>query len=180
MRYVALIRGINVGGKNLIKMPDLRRVFEELGCKSVSTYIQSGNVLFESKIKTAGRLASSIEEALTAKFGGTFPVVVLRRDEIETVMKNAPAAFGDQPDEYRYDVVFLRAPARAAVLLPTIRLKEGVDEAFERNGVLYFRRLTARASQSHISRITQHAAYRSMTIRNWNTTRELCRLIGLD
>jgi uncharacterized protein (DUF1697 family) len=177
---VALIRGINVGGKNLIKMPDLRRVFEGLGHKNVATYIASGNVLFESKLKNPVKVAAAIEGALEAEFRGIFPVVALQQAQMEIVMKKAPPGFGEDQDRYRYDVVFLRPPFRADTVLPTISLREGVDECFERNGVLYFRRLVARASQSRLSKITQHEAYRSMTIRNWNTTKELCRLICLD
>lgn len=175
---MALVRGINVGGKNLIKMPQLRRVFEGLGYENVATYIASGNVLFESKLKNTTALAASIEEAMAAKFGGTFPVVVLSRAQLEAVMKKAPPTFGEDPDRYRYDVVFLKAPFRAELVLPTIKVKSGVDEALERNGVLYMRRLTVRAGQSYFSKIVQHAAYKSMTIRNWKTTTELCRLIG--
>ena len=66
-------------------------------------------------------------------------------------------------------------PVRAESLLPDISLKPGVDEAFSANGVLYLRRLTAKASQSHFPKLTQHPAYRSMTIRNWRTTSELYR-----
>ena len=57
---MALLRGINVGGKNIIKMPDLRRIFEEVGCMDVSTYIQSGNVLFESKLNRTALLCCSV------------------------------------------------------------------------------------------------------------------------
>ena len=178
MRYLALLRGINVGGKNIIKMAALRRVFESLGCKDVTTYIQSGNVLFESKLKNTGVLSFSIEGALAAEFTGAFPVLVLSREKLERVVKNAPSGFGEDPARYRYDVAFVKSPFRAGLILPTISLKDGVDAAFERNGVLYLSRLTMRASQSHLPRITRNAAYGSMTIRNWKTTTELCRLIS--
>ena len=79
MRYLALLRGMNVGGKNIIRMSDLRRVFEGVGCTDVTTYIQSGNVLFESAIKSTALLSVSIEGALAAEFAGDFPVVVLSR-----------------------------------------------------------------------------------------------------
>ncbi len=66
-RYIALLRGINVGGKNLIKMPDLRACFEENGFLSVVTYIQSGNVIFESEESSAPRLTQRIETMLGAR-----------------------------------------------------------------------------------------------------------------
>ena len=178
MRYLALLRGINVGGKNILKMPDLRCVFEGLGCKDVTTYIQSGNVLFESKLKNAVRLPVAIEGALAAKFACTAPVVLVPEERLKTVVKNAPPGFGADPAQYRYDVVFLRPPLHARAVLSTISLKAGVDEAFEGNGVLYLKRLTIKASQSHLPKLTRNAAYRNMTIRNWNTTSELYRLIS--
>jgi uncharacterized protein (DUF1697 family) len=174
---VALLRGINVGGKNIIKMPDLRRIFEDAGCMDVTTYIQSGNVVFESKLK-AEVVCCSIEQALTTEFAGTFPVVVLNRKQLESVVKNAPPGFGDDAARYRYDVAFVKPPAQAQVILPTISLKRGVDEAFEGNGVLYFKRLTSRATQSYLPRLTRNAAYGSLTIRNWNTTTQLWQLIS--
>ena len=178
MRYLALLRGINVGGKNIIRMSDLRRVFEGVGCTDVTTYIQSGNVLFESAIKSTALLSVSIEGALAAEFAGDFPVVVLSRRQLERVTKNAPPGVGADLARYRYDVVFVKPPLRAALILPTVSLKAGVDEACERNGVLYLRKLIVRASQSYLPRLVRNAAYGSMTVRNWKTTTELCRLIA--
>ena len=178
MRYLALLRGINVGGKNIVKMSDLRRLFEGLGCKDVTTYIQSGNVLFESTIKDAATLSASIERGLEDELSGHFPVVVLNARQLQRVTRNAPSGFGEDPTQYRYDVVFVRPPYRAALILPTVSLKSGVDQAFEGNGVLYLKRLTLRATESHLSRVTRNAAYGSMTIRNWRTTNELCRLLS--
>jgi uncharacterized protein (DUF1697 family) len=175
---VALLRGINVGGKNIITMPDLRGVFEGLGCNDVTTYIQSGNVLFESKLKNAGMLPAAIERALAQEFTCMIPVVVLNVARLARIVGNAPPGFGGDPARYRYDVVFVRPPVRVRLILPAVSLKQGVDEAFEQNGVLYFKRLTIRASQSHLPKLTQHTAYRNMTIRNWRTTTELYRLMS--
>jgi uncharacterized protein (DUF1697 family) len=95
---------------------------------------------------------------------------------MERIVVNAPPGFGADPGQYRYDVVFIKPPLSARDILPGISLKDGVDEASESNGVLYFSRLIARASQSHLSKIVNIAAYKSLTIRNWNTTCELYRL----
>ena len=177
MRYLALLRGINVGGKNIIKMPDLRACFDRLGLDNVTTYIQSGNVLFDCKLKNATKVSVGIEEALASEFSCASAVVIVPEAQLEKVVMQAPPSFGTDPAAYRYDVVFLRPPFRARDVLPTISLKTGVDEAYEANGVLYFQRLTARATQSHFPKIVSNAAYKSMTIRNWNTTTELYRLI---
>jgi uncharacterized protein (DUF1697 family) len=177
VRYLALLRGINVGGKNIIKAPDLRSAFEGVGCTEVTTYIQSGNVLLETASRNVTQLPAAIEAALAAEFACHSLVVLISKRQLESVVENAPSGFGEDPAQYRYDIVFLKAPARADAILPTIRLREGVDGALAANGVLYFSRLTVRASQSYLSKLTSHPAYKSMTIRNWNTTRELYRLM---
>src|SRR5262249_13049628 len=135
-------------------MSDLRRVFEDSGCKDATTYIQSGNVMFGSNLKDNRTLSVSIEAALAAEFACTMPALVLTREQLERVTKNAPPGFGDDPARYRYHVAFVKPPVRARLILPTISLKDGVDEAIERNDVLYLQRLTIRASQSRLPRLT--------------------------
>ena len=146
MRYLALLRGINVGGRNIVKMPDLRACFDRLGLNNVTTYIQSGNVLFDCKLKNPATLSVVIEEALAAEVSCTPAVVVVTEEQLERVVRRAPLSFGTDPVAYRYDVVFRRPPVRARDVIPTISLKAGVDDAFEANGVLYLERLKARAS----------------------------------
>jgi uncharacterized protein (DUF1697 family) len=178
MRYVALLRGINVGGKNIIKMPELRNSFERMGFRNVSTYIQSGNVLFESSVAKPAALSDVIEEAVAREFGCNSLVVVVSQAQLEAVVLKAPPGYGADPARFRYDVVFMKPPLSARQVLPAISLRKGVDEAQESNGVLYFSKLIERATQSLLPKLVSNAAYRSMTIRNWNTTRELCRLLS--
>ena len=175
--YVALLRGINVGGKNIIPMTALRSAFEELRLTDVATYIQSGNVLFSSPEKSPDRLTSRIEQALSKQFGYAARVVVLSHDRLASAVKRAPKGFGTEPVKYRYEVIFLKAPLTAKDALKDVRTKEGVDEVWAGTDVLYFSRLVARASQSYISRVVQLPVYQNMTIRNWNTTTKLLALL---
>lgn len=177
MKYLALLRGINVGGNNLISMAALRECFEDAGLKNVRTYIQSGNVLFESPARDLARLAAKIESALSVQFGYTALVVLVSEGQLAAVVDEAPHDFGAEPTEYRYDVIFLRPPYRARDVLSTLKLKEGVDEAFANDHAIYCRRLISKASQSHFPKLTLHPAYKSMTIRNWNTTTKLHELM---
>lgn len=176
MKYLALLRGINVGGNNLVSMAELRRCLEGAGFKNVSTYIQSGNVLLESQARDLTRLTASIEALLSAQFGYTALVVLVSADQLKRVVREAPEGFGSQPDTYQYDVIFFRAPFRARDVLPTVKLKEGVDEAFAGDHAIYLRRLISKASQSQFSKLVSHPAYKGMTIRNWNTTSKLHKL----
>jgi uncharacterized protein (DUF1697 family) len=176
--YVALLRGINVGGKNLIKMAELKACFETGGFEDVATYIQSGNVVFRSAGSGSAALAGRIEETLTATFGYPASVVLRSRAQMRAIVDGAPRGFGSDPAAYRYDVLFLKEPLTARVALKDVPTRPGVDTAHAGRGVLYFSRLTSRASQSRLGKIVSLPIYQSLTIRNWNTTTKLLQLMG--
>ena len=113
--HVALLRGINVGGKNKVAMADLREVVAEFGHADVSTYIQSGNVLFSSDPGDAdtSALAAALAAAITARLGVNAPVVVMSRDELAAAIAANP--FPDEADPRRVHAVLLSgAPAAEA------------------------------------------------------------------
>ena len=175
--YVALLRGINVGGKNLIKMPALKAAFEEAGFGDVATYIQSGNVLFSAPGTRTTELTDRIETLLAEAFNYVPTVVVRNRTQMRAIVDRTPKGFGAEPAKYRYDVVFLKEPLTAKVAMKSLQLKPGVDEAHAGTGVLYLSRLDARATQSRLNKIASSPIYPSVTIRNWNTTTKLLSLM---
>jgi uncharacterized protein (DUF1697 family) len=175
--YVALLRGINVGGKNLIRMPALKACFEENGFDEVSTYIQSGNVLFASPERPPKALTDRIEAILADAFDYVPTVVVRSRKQMQGVVGGAPKGFGTQPAKFRYDVIFLKEPLTARKALGEVPTNPAVDTGHAGTGVLYFSRLTARATQSRLNRIISSPIYPSVTIRNWNTTTKLLSLM---
>jgi uncharacterized protein (DUF1697 family) len=177
-RYVALLRGINVGGKNLIKMTDLKVCFEKAGFEDVETYIQSGNVIFSSGDSGHAALTSRIEALLGRAFNYQASIVLRTRKQMQDIVARAPDGFGSQPARYRYDVIFLKELLTASAAMKSVRVKEGVDEAHAGRSVLYFSRLISRASQSQLSRLASMPVYQDMTIRNWNTTTRLLDLMG--
>jgi uncharacterized protein (DUF1697 family) len=177
MRYVALLRGINVGGKNPIKMPELKACFEGQGFSDIVTYIQSGNVLFSSTAPRTG-LTPAIEAMLGGAFNYRASVVLRSREEMEEIVRGVPRGFGTLPGRYRYDVLFLKEPLTVAGALKHVPVKEGVDRSYAGAGVLYFSRLTSKASQSRLSRIVSLPIYQHVTIRNWNTTTRLAQMLG--
>ena len=87
--YIALLRGINVGGKNIIKMAELKHALEAIGLTEVQTYIQSGNVLFKAD-ETAGPLKNKIEHEVEEKFGFSVTVVLRTAEELERIILNLP------------------------------------------------------------------------------------------
>src|SRR5688500_20137657 len=103
-RYVALLRGINVGGNNLIKMSELRNSFAGMGFAEVETYIQSGNVVFSSKQMNKAKLEALIEKALSDAFRYQSRVLIVSDSELERVVSQAPKGFGKDKDLYRYEV----------------------------------------------------------------------------
>jgi len=176
-RYVALLRGINVGGKNPIKMPALRACFEANGFEDVATYIQSGNVLFASPQTRSSALVDRLEAMLGDAFGYQATVVVRSHRQLRDVIERAPAGFGSEPATYRYDVIFLKEPLTAKAAMKHVPTNPAVDRATAGSGVLYFSRLTARATQSRLNKIVGSPIYPSLTIRNWNTTTKLLALL---
>ena len=176
-QYVALLRGINVGGRNLIRMPALKACFEAHGLCDVATYIQSGNVLFTARRSNARALTRQIEEALSNTFAYQSRVVVRSREQMKAIVKGAPKGFGGRPAAYRYDVIFLKDPLTADEAMHTVTARPGVDRVFAGDGVLYCSRLISRAAQSQLSRIVGTPGYQNMTIRNWNTTARLLKLM---
>ena len=109
--HVALLRGINVGGRNKVPMADLREVVTSLGHTGVSTYIQSGNVLFSTAEDDTAKLAAALEAAIEDRFGIWSAVVVLSRDELGRVLAANP--YPDEPNPRMVHVVFLNgAPPR--------------------------------------------------------------------
>ena len=175
-QYVALLRGINVGGRNKVPMADLRSTFEADGYQAVRTYINSGNVLFESGAPPDS-LEGELEAMLERRFG--FPLVVVVRSHLQLrkVVEEAPDGFGAEPETYHSDVIFLKAPLSSRQAIKVVERREGVDQAWPGTGVLYFARLSERRTQSRMSRIVGTPEYARMTIRNWATTTKLLALL---
>ena len=175
--HVALLRGINVGGRNKVPMKDLAACVEAGGYASVTTYIQSGNVVFTTDAADPQAVELDLEQRIERRFGFPVPVVVRSRAEMDEAVAAAPDWFGG-PD-HRCDVIFLKHPLTADDAfdaLPSPR--EGVDHWAKGPGCLYASRLTAQATKSRLALISGSPIYSSITIRNWNTTTRLQTLLS--
>ena len=176
-QYLALLRGINVGGKNIIKMVDLKAGFEKMGFSNVVTYIQSGNVMFQSGEKDKVVLTTKIEKGLSKRLNFDARIVVISQKELAAIVHAAPDGFGKDDKKFRYDVIFLKEPLTPKEAMKGMSIREGVDTAHAGKQALYFSRLISRASQSYLTKIIGMSVYQNMTIRNWNTTTKLLALI---
>jgi len=138
--HVALLRGINVGGRNKVPMADLREVVAALGHTGVTTYIQSGNVLFTTADTDTAKLAAALETAIEDRFGLWSSVVVLSRDELAEVLAANP--YSDEPDPRLVHVVFRNAE-------PSPEVRDRIEAA-------------VKATAAKGSRDTAHSAGRAL------------------
>ena len=176
--YLILLRGINVGGKNKIPMADLKIFLEEMGFKSVATYIQSGNVIVQSKLEPK-TISQKIEENLPKSFkldSETIKALVLTKEQLRGIVKNKPKGFGDFPEKYHSDAIFLIGVDSSEVMA-AFSPKEGVDKIWTGEGVVYSQRLSSQRTKSRLNRVMGTPFYKSMTIRNWNTTTKLLSMM---
>lgn len=171
--HIALLRGINVGGQNVIKMETLKQCFVDMGFSEVKTYIQSGNVVFKTENIDKTTLTKKVENQLLKTFSIEINTAILTADEWMEIVENAPENFGSEPEKFRYDVWFLLPTTTVNEITSNIRLREGVDCLYAGKNAIYTTRLTNELNKSHLHKILQTPFYKSITVRNWNTTTKL-------
>jgi uncharacterized protein (DUF1697 family) len=177
INYVALLRGVNVGGNNIIKMNELKMIFEEMNLSDVKTYIQSGNVIFNDFEKDKLRLLKKIENKLSKTLNNEIKVSLFTLSEMKEIINMKPHKYGEENEEYKYDVLFLIEPLTAKEAMKEIHTRDGVDEVYEGNKVLYFKRLKEKIIKTYLTKIIGTPIYKNMTLRNWNTTEKLFELM---
>jgi uncharacterized protein (DUF1697 family) len=174
--YVALLRGINVGGKNPISMQTLAGCFRDAGYEEVRTHLQSGNVLFASGSRSGARLEQALEQMLQQRFDTAIPTIVRSHDELRATVAAAPADHGSK--KLRSDVFFLKHPLTADAVMERIpELRDGVDSITPGPGALYFSRTVAQATKTRITRLMSMPIFQQMTVRSWRTTTRLLELL---
>jgi uncharacterized protein (DUF1697 family) len=173
---VALLRGVNVGGNNMISMKDLKKSFERIGFDGVSTYINSGNIIFKAEETDARKLERKIEQMLVKDFKLDSKVVVRSLSEMEKLVKSLPASWND-PDRWRYYVVFLRHSIDSEKILEEMPANADVEEIVYRPGALLWSALISDLTRSKIQKLSSQKIYKDMTIRNLNTTNKLHALM---
>ena len=149
-------------------MPALREALTAAGASAVGTYIQSGNVVLTAPGE-AHEVDALVEGVLAASFGVKTFVLSLNAAQLDGIVANAPALFTVGDDDYKNDVVFLKDGLDSKKLLPRIKVREGVDQAWAGPGCLYFSRRTQALTQSHLKFIMTMPEYSRMTIRTWRT-----------
>jgi uncharacterized protein (DUF1697 family) len=175
-KYVVLLRGVNVGGNCKVDMKQLKVVFEELGFSNVSTYINSGNVLFQSKNPPS---VIAIEKALKKAFGFAIVVVVRTADNIAKVVKAIPAGW-DNNSQVRTDVLFLWDEYNNKSSLKLITPHPEADKLQYVDGAILWRVNRKFYTKSAMRKFIGTPLYKHMTARNVNTVAKLAQLLKSD
>jgi uncharacterized protein (DUF1697 family) len=177
--YIALLRGVNVSGKNMIKMPLLVKTVEQMGLQAVRSYIQSGNLVFQASAGVAGELAGRIEAEIHKDFGLTVTVFVMEATTLQKVRDQNPFLHDANTDLSKLHVMFLLSepdPGRVAVIdpdkyLPDTYLLKGNTIYLYCPGGYGNTKLTNSFFESKLKILG--------TTRNWNTVNKLVALAGL-
>ncbi len=176
MKYVALLRGINVGGRNMIKMAALASCLEQQGFTGVKTLIASGNVVFETAERKAPKLRHQIETALSKAFGYDSRIVLRSKTQLQRTLADVPTEWKKRKD-LRCNIVFLREPLAASEALAHFKPAPGIDFVAAGRGVLYCSTLLSGVGKSRFTRVIGTPIYRQLTIRNYNTCRKIYELM---
>lgn len=171
MKYIALFRGINVGGNRKVEMKKLKLHFESLQFTEVSTYINSGNIIFESD-KDAKTVLSKILTVLEKNFDFEIPTLVKTEKEMKKIADAIPAEWQNDPTQ-RTDVAYLFPDIDSKKIIEELPFqKEFVDVRYVK-GAIFWNIQKENVNKSQLAKLISHKLYKSMTIRNVNTARFL-------
>jgi uncharacterized protein (DUF1697 family) len=177
IKYVAFLRGINVGGKKMIKMEELARAFVSLKFKNVSTYIQSGNVIFDAADTSAERLAKKIEKQLLKSFGHEVAVAVLTIAELKGILRSNPFKQIKPSEDIVTFVTFLAAEPAVKPKLPLQSVTENLEVfAIKNRAAFILCRRKKNGLFSFPNNFFEKQFGVAATTRNWNTVNKIIRL----
>lgn len=176
MLYVALLRGINVGGKNKIAMKSLIQTFENAGMDDVVTYINTGNIIFSCGEQSKKELTQQLEAAIHRDFGLAIKVVVRSMEEIEHIITAIPDSWKND-QEMKSDVMFLWDEINDATILDELIIQPGIDTVQYVPGAILWSVSKKQVTKSGMSKIIGTKIYKQVTIRNVNTARKIFDLM---
>jgi uncharacterized protein (DUF1697 family) len=177
MKYLALLRGINVGGNNKVEMKRLKVLFETLGFTDVVTYINSGNVVFENGEKPTNELEKLVEHAIEIKFGFPVRTIVKTARQIEIICDKMPADWTNNAEQ-KTDILFLWSEVDSPNVLKEIVQNPEVDMLIYVEGAVIWHIARADYKQSKVDKFIGTKIYKNMTTRNVNTVRKLNLLMS--
>jgi uncharacterized protein (DUF1697 family) len=179
IKYIALLRGINVGGKNILPKKLLIQSFHDLGYHNIITYIQSGNILFRSKETDSDRHMENIEVILSNKFSIQTRSVVYTETQYKSIVNNAPDNWG-KDENYRHRILFLLGNTSPKEIIKHLGIPHNDVETITMGSrVIYSSVSKAHLSKSVLRKFPTTPAYRQVTIRNQNTVYKINQLFEI-
>ncbi len=176
MKYIALLRGINVGGNNKVSMQELRKCFENAGFQNVITYINSGNAIFDSEENSIPKLIEQCEDIIEKQFGFPIRVAIIDVPTLRDALESAPVWWDIDP-ESRHNAIFVIPPATVDEIIVEVGAHKPEYELIHAtNGVIFWSAPIKTFSRTRWSKIVGKKAYQKVTIRNANTTKKLLEL----
>lgn len=176
MIYVALLRGINVGGNNKINMKELKITFEQAGMGSVVTYIQSGNIIFADSAHSSAELAALLEQAIEDDFGLRIRVLLRSLPKMQAIVSALPEHWSND-EAMKSDCLFLWEEADNPDVLKQLPLKPGIGTVMYVPGAVLASFSREEAARSGMNKLIGSKVYQHMTVRNVNTTRRIYELM---
>lgn len=174
MEYVALLRGINVGKEKRIEMRRLKTVFEFLGLADVSTYINSGNIIFKARGNQQD-IRKNIALRLKKEFGFDIPTLVKTKKEMIKIVDTIPDSWQNDTAQ-RTDVAYLFPEIDSKKTIDELPIKKEFIEIRYVKGAIFWNVSRKNYNKSHLNKIISHKFYQFMTVRNINTARFLAGL----
>lgn len=175
-RYIALLRGINVGGNNKVPMDVLKALFERIGFTGVSTYINSGNVIFSCPPESAESLQKRCEAFIETALGFFVAVCVISAKELTNALSHAPAWWNADKDS-KHNAIFVIPPATVEDVYSSVgQFKPEYENAAHFGRVIFWSAPLKTFSRTRLSRVVGSPVYSHITIRNANTTLKLSHL----
>ncbi|EMY62763.1 DUF1697 domain-containing protein [Leptospira terpstrae] len=171
MKYIALFRGINVGGNRKVEMKKLKGLFESLGYTEVSTYINSGNILFESDLDTKSVL-TKITKTFEKTFDFEIPTLVKTEKEMKKIADAIPKDWQNDPTQ-RTDIAYLFPEIDSKKIIEELPFKKEFVDVRYTKGAIIWNIKKVNVNKSNLAKLISHKLYKSMTIRNVNTARFL-------
>lgn len=176
MLYVALLRGINVGGKNKVDMKKLKQAFEEAGMSSVTTYINSGNIIFADNSHRKEQLAPILERAINSHFNLKINILIYDADEFGKIAQAIPENWTND-QQMKSDVLFLWQDVDEKTVLGGLTVKPDIDQVIYVPGAILWAVDRDKVTRSGMVKIVGSALYQRVTIRNVNTVRKIQLLL---
>ena len=177
-KYIALLRGINISGKNKISMSELKKEFEILGYENVVTYLNSGNVIFTSDIVDEKNIIDSVHKMIENKFNINIPIYVIRASELKKLLENKPKWWGTDNKEIYDNIIFVIPPTTYKEVYNTIgEPKKELEKIKEyKNNIFWSYNLKEYRKTNWWPKTASKSISNSITIRTANTMRKILEL----